>query len=181
MPNLAASISGHNKKILEEEERSRMGGADDANCNCLKSYVADCPIPGQCNSNGVVYQASVESNDGRKETYVGLAINFKNRYGNHKSSMKIKDEKRDTTLSAHYWKEKEAGKEPKVSWVLLDKGLEDYNPTSGICNLCVREKYFILFEPDKSSLNSRQEIFGFCRHKEAKLLKKPPDRKREGS
>ena len=93
--------------------------------------------------------------------------------------MKNKLDTQKTTLSTHFWKEKEAGRDPKVSWVLLDKGLDDFNPSSSICRLCVREKFVILFEPEKSSLNARQEIFGYCRHKDAKLLKKPPDKRSE--
>ena len=92
--------------------------------------------------------------------------------------MKEKKEKGNTTLSTYFWKEKEAGRAPCVEWKILESGLDDFNPTSGKCALCTREKYYILFKPDMASLNARQEIFGFCRHKDAKLLeKKPPDLK----
>ena len=118
----------------------------------------------------------MSSSDGRKEYYVGLAKNFKQRFAGHKATLKTKPDSLKTTLSTHFWKEKEEGEDPKVTWELLDTGLEDYNPTSGRCNLCIREKYFILFEPEKSTLNSRQELFGFCRHKDARLFEKPPDK-----
>ena len=149
------------------------------NCNCQKTKVVDCPIPGACNTNGVVYKATVSSTGRPQECYVGLAKNFKKRFGEHKGTLKTNLETRKTKLSTYFWKEKEAGRDPRVDWELLDEGLEDFNPTSGVCRLCVREKYFILFEPEQSSLNSRQEIFGFCRHKEARLLKKPPEKKRK--
>ena len=175
MPNLGSKISGHNKKLLSKEAEAGSSQSRKKGCNCLPSNVAECPLPGLCNSDGVVYQATVDST-GNSATYVGLAKNFKKRYGGHKASLKSKKENGNTNLSTYYWKELEAGKDPVVSWSILDKGLKDFNPTSGRCSLCTREKYYILFEADKASLNGRQEIFGACRHRDAKLLeKKPPD------
>ena len=178
LPNISAKISGHNKKVLRktEEERMREVGKEKS-CNCQKSKVVDCPVPGACNTDGVVYKATVNSIGSLPESYVGLAKNFKKRFGTHKGTLKNNPETKKTTLSTYYWKEKEAGRDPKVTWELLDKGLEDFNPASGVCRLCIREKYFILFEPEHCSLNSRQELFGCCRHKEARLLGKPPDKK----
>ena len=115
----------------------------------------------------------------KDEMYVGLAKNFKKRFANHKTHLVNRLEKGNTTLSTYFWKEKDAGRRPKVKWAILDCGLEDFNTTTGKCKLCTREKFVILFEPWKATLNTRQEIFGTCRHKEAKLLmKKPPEVKR---
>ena len=84
--------------------------------------------------------------------------------------------KSNTTLSTYFWKEADAGRMPTVKWAILECGLEDYNQTTGKCQLCTREKFAILFEPWKATLNARQELFGTCRHKDAKLLvKKPPE------
>ena len=106
----------------------------------------------------------------------GLAKNFKKRYNGHKSTLVRKKETGNTTLSSFYWKEKEANREPSIKWAILESGLDDYNPTTRKCKLCTREKFYILFEPEKASLNARKEIFGACRHKDAKLLeKKPPE------
>ena len=92
--------------------------------------------------------------------------------------LSVKEENGNTTLSSHFWSEKEAGRRPVVTWSILDSGLDTYNPTTKKCNLCIREKFFILFEPEKATLNARQELFGSCRHKAQKLLlKKPPKRK----
>ena len=73
------------------------------------------------NSNGVVYQATVKSNQGDDEFYVGLAKNFKNRYGKHKASLSIYKPQGNTTLSTHFWTVKEAGGDPKVEWKILEK------------------------------------------------------------
>ena len=147
----------------------------------LKSNVVDCPVPGECDSNGVIYQATVKSEGVKDEMYVGLAKNFKKRFAGHKSHLLKRLEKGNTTLSTYFWKETDAGRKPTVKWKILECGLEDFNPVTGKCKLCTREKYVILFEPWKATLNTRQELFGTCRHKEAKLISKnPPKVKRRG-
>ena len=105
---------------------------------------------------------------------MGLAGNFKTRFRCHKSSLANYKETGNTTLSSHYWKEKEEGKSPVVTWSILERGLTDYNPTSRTCRLCLREKFVIVFNPEIATLNSRQEMFAACRHKRGKLLGKAP-------
>ena len=74
LPNMGAQISKHNQKIL----RQFQGGAakPPPSCNCQKSRKKDCPIPGACNQDGVVYQASVTNNKGAEKNYIGLAKIF---------------------------------------------------------------------------------------------------------
>ena len=69
----------------------------------------------------------------------------------------------------------EAGRAPKVSWRVLEKNIPPFNPVTGKCQLCIREKFYIIFKPHLASLNQRQEIFSNCRHKKSKLLIKAPD------
>ena len=144
-------------------------------CNCQKSKKSDCPLPGACNQEGVIYQATVENSNGERETYVGLAENFKKRHYKHKASMERKNPDNTTTLSAHFWAEQEAGRTPKVTWKVLESRIPPFNPVTGKCQLCIREKFFIVMKPHLATLNQRQEIFSNCRHKEARLLKKAPD------
>ena len=40
---------------------------------CQVTKKADCPIPGACNQDGAVYEATVSTSDGQTESYVGLA------------------------------------------------------------------------------------------------------------
>ena len=133
-----------------------------------------CPLPGACNQEGVVYQASVKNMRGEEETYIGLAKNFKKRYYGHTKTFKEKPEK-STTLSTHFWKEREKGGEPVVAWKILEKNIPTFNPVSGKCQLCLREKFNIVLNPHLGTLNSRQEIFSHCRHKRFMLINKPPD------
>ena len=62
-----------------------------ANCNCQTTKKTVCPMPGKCNQDGVVYQATITSDGGRSENYVGLDKNFKKRWGKHKSTLKDKN------------------------------------------------------------------------------------------
>ena len=65
---------------------------------------------------------------------------------------------------------------PKVSksansldWKVIDKG-KTFNPITGVCKLCLIEKFHILYNPEASTLNSRDEIFTPCPHKHKFLL-----------
>ena len=58
-------------------------------------------MPGACNQKGVVYQATVSSEGGNVQTYVGLAKDFKARYSKHTSSMEKPSPENSTTLSVH--------------------------------------------------------------------------------
>ena len=170
---MGAHVARHNSKILRA-----INGApkrSPPSCNCQKSKKSDCPLPGACNQEGVVYQAIVENNKGDIETYIGLAENFKKRHYKHKASMETKNPENSTTLSAHYWAEKESGRSPKVKWKILEKNLPTFNPVTGKCQLCIREKFYIVLRPQLGSLNQRQEIFSNCKHKESKLITKAPD------
>ena len=127
----------------------------------------------------MVYQATVNvvanpNQPGEPEyredlNYVGLAQDFKPRYRDHKSSFKHRSKSKKTTLAGHYWKCKDEGLEPKVSWKVLENA-PIFNPITGICLLCLREKFQIIMNPHLAKLNSRCEIFSACRHKYSKLI-----------
>ena len=142
-------------------------------CNCQKKE--DCPVPGKCNQNGVIYQATVTSATGRAETYVGLAKNFKKRYPKHKKCILDESAEGQTALTNYYWREKNAGRDPDVSWKFLETNVPIFNPITNRCRLCHCEKFNIVLKPTLASLNSRQEIFGHCRHLQFELLHAAPD------
>ena len=137
-------------------------------------------VPGACNQKGVIYQAIVTSGGGKNiQTYVGLAKDFKQRFSKHKTSMEKPSPSNSTTLSSHFLTQKEAGHDPKISWKFLKTNIQTFNPVKEICNLCISEKYHILYMPGSETLNSRSEIFSACRHKRSELLV-PPDPKSHG-
>ena len=50
-------------------------------CNCQVSRKADCPLPGRCTAENVVYKATVRRlDDQTEETYTGLTTSFKQRF-----------------------------------------------------------------------------------------------------
>ena len=171
---MGAQVRRHNNKILNNTSKKQRARAPPS-CNCIKSKKSECPLPGECNQQGVIYQATVENKVGEKETYVGLAANFKKRFYKHRKSMEVQSSDNSTTLSTHFWNEMEAGMEPKVTWKILEKNIPAFNPITGKCQLCIREKFTIVLRPELATLNLRHEIFSSCRHKEGKLLSKPPD------
>ena len=172
-PNMGAQVAQHNSKIMRASSDAPRRPAP--SCNCQKSKKNECPLPGACNQEGVIYQATIKNSKGDQETYVGLAEKFKQRHYKHRKSMEVKNPDNSTTLSTHYWTEFEAGRAPRVSWRILEKNIPPFNPVTGKCQLCIREKFYIIFKPNLATLNQRQEIFSNCRHKKSKLLVKAPD------
>ena len=88
--------------------------------------------------------------------------------------METENPENTTTLSAHFWKELKEGRNPKITWKIVEKNIPTYNPVIAKCQLCIREKFRISFNPKEATLNSRHELFAHCRHIRRKLLK-PPD------
>ena len=77
----------------------------------------------------------------------------------------------DQKMADHIWKLQDNAEEFKIEWEIV-KRANPFSPVSRKCNLCIEEKYQILFNPGQASLNSRLELFASCRHKSAKLLVK---------
>ena len=67
-------IASHNAKLLKSGREAPQNTPP--SCNRQVSKKAECPIPGACNQNGAVYEAKVTTEDGRVESYVGLAKKF---------------------------------------------------------------------------------------------------------
>ena len=51
----------------------------------------------------------------------------------------------------------------EIKWEIKEKAAK-YNPGGKDCKLCSAEKYHILMEDDKRSLNVTSELFSKCRH-----------------
>ena len=87
----------------------------------------------------------------------------------HTSSFRNRDEGHSTTLSSHIWNLEDTGKNYDLKWRIIDRG-KKFNPSSRKCNLCLKEKYHIIFQPSGASLNKRSELFSTCRHRWQQLL-----------
>ena len=118
-----------------------------------------------------------------KETYTGLSEPpWKTRKYGHNTSFKHKrigTSKKGTTLSKYIWTLKDPDNcdiEPcpdkidyEIKWKILARA-KGYNPIAGLCRLCLKESYFILFKPETASLNKRSEIYTPCPHRKLKFL-----------
>ena len=161
-------------------------------CNCSKRDLETegCPLGGFCLTPNVIYGATVrildifgEPIDLTKETYTGLSEPpWKTRKYGHNSDFKHKKKgtsKKGTTLSKYIWTLKDPDDcniEPcpnKIEWTIEWKILaraKGYNPITGVCRLCLKECYFLLFKTETASLNKRGEIFTPCPHRKFKFL-----------
>ena len=167
MSNMSQILAKHNTKVIAQK---RPAPAAKKGCNCQDKPA--CPLPGRCQTAGVVYKAEVTTaatvaNNSTTETYTGMTGGpFRKRHYGHDHDMKEENEEETgTTLSRHVHKLRKAGTSFTITWDLLEEGLTGYNPTSGQCRLCLLEKFHIMFTPGVATLNRRREVFSSCRHR----------------
>ena len=122
----------------------------------------------------MIFQATVTLNQdpSKAEHYVGLSsTTFKERLANHHQTFKKPHLETKTELSKHIWALKRKKIEYDVQFKFLYRA-KPFSPVSGICNLCICEKYYINFHPELATINKKDEINGFCKHKSKQLLDK---------
>ena len=128
-----------------------------------------CPVEGACQTRGVIYEATVTTDNGKKETYTGLTSRrFKDRLYEHTSDMN-NEHNEGTSLSNYVWSLKNASTPYRITWKIITRA-QSFNPSTKRCNLCLKEKFCIMFRPEGASLNSRSEFFSTCRHRLKPLL-----------
>ena len=170
----ASIINSHNKKILENQPSNTT-----AECNCR---VKDsCPLQGKCQTENVVYLAQVtNTKNSERKCYIGLTERtFKDRFYKHRNSLRHRSKANSTELSKYIWNLKDKSiDEIDVSWSILDTS-PPYKNGTRTCQLCLSEKYHIIFHEQGNLLNKRSEILSNCRHQNKFLLcnfkEKPPD------
>ena len=160
------TLASHNKKLLA----ANMPKVEERSCDCprAKREAGECPLQGHCLDRNNVYQATVVetkvNGEQEVETYVGnSAPPWKSRYRNHNKSFNNEKYKGETILSTHIWELKARNSTYNISWKVIDRG-SPYTPVTGQCNLCTKEKFYILRKPELASLNSREEVGVHCRH-----------------
>ena len=155
MPNMKSMISRHNKFILNSEQPINAG------CNCRVK--ADCPLEGKCLTDGVIYQASVTA-DNKEFIYIGsCSTSFKDRYRDHACSFNNSRYKTKTELSNHVWELKDKNINFELKWKILSRAAPYKNGGSN-CNLCLKEKMFIL-KADRTKVLNNLDLILKCRHK----------------
>ena len=73
------------------------------------------------------------------------------------------------SLSKYIWELKKGNIQYTVTWKKLANA-RVFNPVNKSCQLCLREKYLIIFNPEGATLNRRSELFNTCRHRLRDLL-----------
>ena len=165
MPNMGQVINKHISKISKQNEAP----PPIRNCNCQRGPLT-CPVDGACLTRGVVYQATVTREDDQsQETYTGLTSrSFKERWDEHKADMRHIN-REGTGLSEYVWKLKTQNTPFNINWKILTRR-QAFNPSKKSCDLCLTEKYYIMFRSEGATLNKRSEIFATCRHRLKPLL-----------
>ena len=162
MANMASIISSNNKQKLTppaEEQQKK--------CNCRNK--SQCPLNGNCLEKCVIYQATVRTTNSA-ETYIGLTEQeFKTRFRNHSTSFNHQRYRNSTELSKYIWTLKDKNTNYILEWKLITKAAA-YSPSTKRCNLCLTEKYFIIYKSYMCSLNKRNELASSCRHTNKFLL-----------
>ena len=142
MPNFKKSISRHNQSLKNEENQqmNQQGGGPGCNCN-----PGPCPLETEdCQTDQVVYKATVTEHDQTVNTYTGLTRNtFKKRYNGHRYTFNHRDVPNSTTLSTHLWKLTDMNKNYDMKWNILDRA-PDFNPVTRKCRLCLNEMFYIM-------------------------------------
>ena len=147
-----------------DDEGQQLVETDHCNCN---GRMGPCPLDGDCRKEkSCIYSCKVTRLDTMEtETYTGItAGTFKRRYYGHNSSFNNR-EARQTSLSRHCWNLKDGNIQFDRKWTILAHA-KAYNPVTKVCRLCLKEVYYILYKPETASLNSKSEVFGWCKHRQ---------------
>ena len=162
LPNMKTLVNGYNKKKLSLVDDNVVGNI---NCNCKGS--TKCEVNGNCLEKDIIYSAKVTQTDNNNvNTYLGqTGGTFKTRLIGHRSNIKLIDYRLCTSLSKHVWELKDEGQEYNIDWTIVQKA-KSYKPGGRGCVLCSTETYFILFNKSLSSLNTRNELYNPCPHRD---------------
>ena len=115
------------------------------------SYTKDnpCPLGGQ---RLMKNQGTVTQQDQTKNSYTGLcSTEFKKRLAVHKQTFKD-ESKQQASLSAFTWNLQRKNKNFEITWKILDWGGAPFSPMSSRCELCLKEKFYTLFQPESADI-----------------------------
>ena len=121
---------------------------------------------GKCQVQNVVSNCTMSATPNfPKRVYLGVAEgDWKQRFYNHKKSIKNKSYRNDTTLSSYLWDLREKHNVfPTLTWSVV-KSVPRYFNISKRCLLCLPEKVLIAtYENPEQLLNKRSELMAKCR------------------
>ena len=158
MVNIAQIIEKRNQQISSHKSKPT------PSCNCKNKD--ECPMNGKCQVQNVVYKCTVLATPNfPKLVYLGVAeADWKQRFYNHKKSIKNKSYRNDTSLSSYLW-------DLRNVFPTLTSSVPGYSNISKRCLLCLTEKVLIAtYENPGELLNKRPELMAKCRHDNKFLL-----------
>ena len=85
------------------------------------------------------------------------------------SSFRNSKYKHATELSKFVWHLKDRNIKYSIKWRILAK-CNSYSNKTKRCQLCLHEKFLIIYHSNLASLNSRNELLSKCRHRNKFLL-----------
>ena len=171
MPNVGAYISSHNIALMNKSRSTEETPREQCNCNNREA----CPLNGQCKSEAIIYQGTIETPQGESSKYIGLTEPaFKLRWSDHMSSCNNRSQMNKTKLSQEFWRIKDSGqnldRHQNVKFSIVKKS-SPYRIGSKKCNLCLWEKLMIM-KNEQSLINKRDEFISKCRHTSKFILNK---------
>ena len=104
---------------------------------------------------------------------------FKERWYAHMNSIKKYDPDDGTygkRMSRHVGELNRKGIPNNIVWEIVTRA-PTYSPVTKSCRLCLMEKFYIMYESSKATLNVKSEFFSGCLHKKKLLLKNERNRK----
>ena len=127
----------------------------------------------QCSIKDVCYRCEVVRDDNHVcENYTGQTSRpIKVRIGEHlRDARNFTPEKPVGSRLSHYVGNLFFNNIPHtLNWSILAQK-RHFSPVQNFCMLCNVEKTLIIYNPELTSLNFRNELFGFCFHKDKYLL-----------
>ena len=156
MPSVANIITAHNKRS------SYLTPDNNRQCNCRSPQHMS--IGREMLDDHIVYLCNIKNANDEGANYIGSTENtFKDRWYKHRNSFKYESKANLIELSKYFWELKKNGtNDPILPWSILDR-TSPYVNGAKKCNLCITEKYHIIFSR-LSTINKRNELISKCRH-----------------
>ena len=168
VPNMARQVARKNGRVLKQTVVQ-----PPPTCNCQRARKPDCPVPGKCTIKDVCYKCEVKREDNHQcENYTGQTSRaVKRRIKEHLGdARKFTPQKPVGSRLSHYIGNLIFTDTPyTLNWSILAQK-RHFSPVQNFCMLCNVEKELIIYHPEFSSLNLKNELYGYCSHKEKYLL-----------
>ena len=107
----------------------------------------------------------------QKHTQVLQRTNSRQHTVHHIASFRHAKHRNSTKLSKHIWILKDSNIDHSISWCIISSR-SSYNSSNKRCtgNLCLQEKFLIIYRPNLSSLNKCNKLVSSCCHRNKALL-----------